>query len=169
MTGPRRPRAAVAAASAIVVATSLAVAAATAGAASPPTAVPVELAGRTSLAQVVSPIVLLDRGTVRGSPVGSGRITLVYRLRPRQALAITRFRIVTPRGTVTGRARSTYTVDRVALTFTGVGVIAGGTGAYRGIRSGPLRFDAVHSITGKREAIAFTGRATTPAGGGTPR
>ena len=47
-----------------------------------PTAVGVHLTGRTALAKVQSSTVLIDRGTVTGSPVGSGRITLVYTLHP---------------------------------------------------------------------------------------
>ena len=42
------------------------------------------------------------------------------------------------------------------------GSLTGGTRAYAGIRGGPLAFDAIHSITGRREAVALTGRATLP-------
>ena len=127
-----------------------------------PAAVGVQLSGRTALAKAESPTVLIDRGTVTGSPVGSGRITLVYRLRPREGVASTTFRIVNARGTVTGRAQSRYVVTRLHLTFTGVGSLTGGTGAYEGIRGRPLAFDAVHSITGRREAVILRGRATLP-------
>ena len=132
--------------------------AATAG----PAAVGVQLSGRTALAKAESPTVLIDRGTISGSPVGTGRITLVYRLRPREGVASTTFTIVNARGTVTGQARSTYVVTRLHLTFTGAGSLIGGTGAYRGIRGRPLAFDAVHSITGRREAVVLSGRATLP-------
>lgn len=127
-----------------------------------PTAVGVDLTGRTSLARVQSPTVLVDRGTVTGSPVGSGNITLVYRLRPVPGTASVKFRIVNARGAVTGRATSSYAVTRLHITFTGAAHLTGGTRAYAGIRGRPLRFDAIHSITGRREAIAMTGRATLP-------
>ena len=55
-------------------------------------------------------------------------------------------------GTVTGRATSSYAVTRLHITFNGAGSLTGGTRAYAGIRGAPLAFDAVHSITGRREA-----------------
>jgi hypothetical protein len=132
------------------------------GATKPPTSVGVHLTGRTALAKIESSTVLIDRGTITGSPVGSGRITLVYTLHPSKGIASTRFTIVNAHGTVTGRATSSYAVTRLHLTFNGAGTLTGGTRAYAGIRGAPLTFDAIHSITGKREAIAFTGRATIP-------
>jgi hypothetical protein len=147
---------------AILALATLSVSAVTLTAAARPTAVGVHLTGRTALAKVVSSTVLIDRGTIAGSPVGSGRITLVYTLRPGAGTASTRFTIVNARGTVTGRALSTYVVTRLHLTFTGAGSLTGGTRAYAGIRGHPLRFDAIHSITGRVEAVALTGRATLP-------
>ncbi len=124
------------------------------------TAVGVGITGTTSLAKVVKPTLLVDRGTVKGSPVGSGKIRLVYRLRPKTGVATTKFTITNAKGTVSGTATSRYAVTRLHITFTGVGSITRGTRAYKGIRGRPLAFDAVHSITGKREAITLRGRAT---------
>jgi hypothetical protein len=132
------------------------------GAPAGPTAVGVHLAGRTALAKVESPTVLVDRGTITGSPVGSGRITLVYTLHPATGIATTTFTIVNARGTVTGAARSSYEVTRVHITFTGTGSLTRGTGAYAGIRGRLLEFGALHSVTGRREAVTLTGRATRP-------
>ncbi len=132
------------------------------GAGAPTTAVGVRLSGKTSLQKVQSPLVLIDRGTVTGSPIGSGAIRLVYTLHPESGVATTTFTITNKKGTVTGTATSRYAVTRVHITFTGAGSMTRGTGAYRGIRARPLAFDAIHSITGKKEAIAFTGRATLP-------
>jgi hypothetical protein len=42
-------------------------------------------------------------------------------------------------------------------------MLTAGTGAYANITSGLLQFNAVHSITGKKEAIAFTGSTVNPA------
>lgn len=126
-----------------------------------PTAVGVAITGKTSLATVQSPTVLIDTGTVQGSPVGSGNITLTYRLLPNRGVAVTTFTITNANGTVTGRCQSDYAVTRLHITFTGAAQITGGTGAYAGIRGRPLQFNAIHSITGKKEAIALTGRATT--------
>ena len=126
------------------------------------TAVPVSITGRTHLAVVVTPLVLQDAGTVTGSPVGSGNITLRYRLLPERGTAITTFIIVNARGTVRGKAVSQYTADNVSITFTGTARLSGGTGRYAGISSGHLEFNALHSITGKKEAISFVGRGTKP-------
>jgi hypothetical protein len=128
----------------------------------PTVAVGVQLRGNTSLEKVQSPLVLIDRGTVTGSPVGSGAIRLVYTLHPESGVATTTFTITNRKGTVAGTATSRYAVTRVHITFTGAGSMTRGTGAYRGIRAKPMAFDAIHSITGKKEAVAFTGRATLP-------
>jgi len=159
---PRHRYRPVAVTSAILVLAALGAGAVTLAAAQRTDVVGVDLTGRTALAKAQSPTVLIDRGTIRGSPVGSGRITLVYTLRPREGRASTRFTIVNARGTVTGRARSTYAVTRLHITFTGAAVLTGGTRAYAGIRGGPLRFDAIHSITGRKEAITLRGRGTLP-------
>ncbi len=151
-----------AAAAAVLALAILGACATSVGAPARSTAVGVHIAGRTSLATVKSPLVLIDRGTVTGSPVGSGAIRLVYRLHPKSGIARTTFTITNRKGTVAGTATSRYTVTRVRITFTGVGSIRGGTRAYKGIRAKPLAFDAIHSITGRREAIALTGRATLP-------
>ena len=153
----RRPLCAVATAALLALAVT-----ATSAAPARTTAVGVQLSGRTALAKVQSPTVLIDRGTISGSPIGSGRITLVYRLRPVRGLASITFTIANARGTVTGQAQSRYAVTRLHLTFTGAGSFRGGTGAYKGIRGRPLAFDAVHSVTGRKEAVVLTGRATLP-------
>ncbi len=136
--------------------------AATPAAPARPTVVGVHLVGRTALAKVESKTVLIDSGTITGSPIGSGRITLVYTLRPGAGIASTTFEIVNAQGTVTGRAVSSYSVTRLHITFTGTGSLTGGTGAYEGIRGRPLEFDAIHSVTGRKEAVSLTGRATLP-------
>ena len=143
----------------LVVLASPALPASTLAAAARPTAVGVHLAGRTALAKVVSSTVLVDRGAITGSPVGSGRITLVYTLHPNAGVASTAFTIVNARGTVTSRARSTYDVTRLHITFAGTGSLTAGTRAYAGIRARRLEFNALHSITGRKEAVALTGRA----------
>ena len=149
----------------VVVATSALALAALGSASAAPArkAVAVNIAGPTHLDTVVSPFVLQDVGTVSGSPVGSGDITLIYTLMPKRGVAVTTFTITNANGTVTGKAVSKYTVNTVTLSFTGAGRLTGGTGKYAGITSGPLQFNALHSVTGKKEAISFVGRATKPA------
>ena len=118
--------------------------------------------GKTHLASVTSPTVLNDEGNVQGSPIGSGTIKLTYTLHPKAGVAETTFTITNSLGTVSGLAASTYAQTRLHLTFTGVGMLTAGTGAYATITSGLLQFNAVHSITGKREVIAFTGSTVSP-------
>lgn len=120
------------------------------------------IVGKTHLASITSPTVLNDEGTVKGSPIGSGTIKLTYTLHPKAGVAETTFTITNSLGTVSGLAASTYAQTRLHLTFTGVGMLTGGTGAYATITSGLLQFNAVHSITGKKEVIAFVGSTVSP-------
>jgi hypothetical protein len=93
----------------------------TASAAPATASVGVHIAGKTHLDTVISPTVLQDVGTVKGSPIGSGDITLVYTLSPPTGIAKTTFTITNANGTVTGKAVSKYTVNTVTLSFTGAG------------------------------------------------
>jgi hypothetical protein len=79
----------------VVVATSALALAALGSATAAPArkAVAVNIAGPTHLDTVVSPFVLQDVGTVSGSPVGSGDITLIYTLMPKRGVAVTTFTI----------------------------------------------------------------------------
>ena len=121
------------------------------------------IVGKTQLASVTSPRVLNDEGTVQGSPIGSGTIKLTYTLHPKAGVAETTFTITNSLGTVSGLAASTYAQPRLHLTFSGAGMLTAGTGAYANITSGLLQFNAVHSITGKKEAIALVGSTVNPA------
>ena len=127
-----------------------------------PGVVPVDFAGKTHLDTVVSPLVLQDVGTVKGAPFGSGDITLIYTLHPKTGIATTTFTITNSSGTISGTCTSKYAVQKVTISFTGSAAITGGTGAYAGMRGRMLQFNALHSVTGRREGIAFSGRATTP-------
>ena len=118
--------------------------------------------GKTHLASVTSPTVLNDEGNVQGSPIGSGTIKLTYTLHPKAGVAETTFTITNSLGTVSGLAVSTYAQTRLHLTFSGAGMLTAGTGAYATITSGLLQFNAIHSITGKKEAIALIGSTVNP-------
>jgi hypothetical protein len=118
--------------------------------------------GKTHLVNLTSPTVLNDEGNVEGSPIGSGTIKLTYTLHPKAGVAETTFTITNSLGTVSGLAASTYSQTRLHLTFTGAGMLTAGTGAYATITSGLLQFNAIHSITGKKEAIALIGSTVNP-------
>ncbi len=142
---------------AVALATLVPVAGATAATTSP---IAVRIVGSTQLTTVEKPLLLEDTGTVKGSPVGSGNITLAYRLIPPASTARVTWTISNARGSMSGTATARYTTTNVTVTFTGRGAISGGTGAYRGIRATRLEFNAKHSKTGKKEAISFLGTAT---------
>jgi len=120
----------------------------------------VRIVGSTQLTTVQKPLLLQDTGTVKGSPVGSGNITLTYRLIPSASTARVTWTITNARGSMSGTATARYTTTNLAITFSGRGAISGGTGAYRGFRATRLQFGAKHSKTGKKEVISFLGTAT---------
>ena len=122
----------------------------------------VAIAGKTHLDHAESPLVLVDKGNVKGTPYGAGSIELTYTLRPKAGVAKTDFTITTATGTVTGQAVSKYAMRNVSISFSGIGQITGGTGAFAGATSGVLEFNALHSITGKREVIGFLGSTAKP-------
>lgn len=123
------------------------------------------VAGKIHLDMVVSPFVLQDSGTVAGTPFGSGTTTQIYTLNPKSGLAETQIEIDTASGTVMATALSRYTTNNATISFSGVARITGGTGAYTGLTSGILEFQALHSITGKREAFTMVGSTARPTGG----
>jgi len=122
----------------------------------------VAIAGKTHLDHAESPLVLVDKGNVKGTPYGAGSIELTYTLHPKAGVAKTDFTITTATGTVTGQAVSKYLMRNVSISFSGIGQITGGTGAFAGASSGVLEFNALHSITGKREVIGFLGSTAKP-------
>lgn len=103
--------------------------------------------------------VITDQGTVTGSPIGSGKITMVFRLNPLKSIARSNFTIVNAKGTITGRVLTRYTASNVTIKFAGVARFTGGTGAYRGITSAPMQYYDIHSLTGQKGKIAFLGTA----------
>jgi hypothetical protein len=117
----------------------------------------IAIVGKTQLDRAESPLVLVDTGTVTGTPYGAGTIELTYTLHPQSGTAETAFTITTATGTVTGAAVSRYAMRTASISFSGIGMITGGTGAFAGAASGVLQFNALHSITGKREVIQFVG------------
>lgn len=144
----------------------LAVAAPAALSSRPAQPVPIAIVGTTQLTTMESPLVVQDTGTVKGSPITRGQtgaITLTYQLNPKAGRANVTWLITTKGGTISGTCRTDYTTTNTTWTFTGAGRITGGTGAWRGITSMPLQFNAKHSKLGKHEAIAFRGTGSLPA------
>ena len=143
---------------------------ATQATATKPTKIPasgsaIVVAGKIHLDTVTSPLVLVDTGTFTGTPFGSGTTTQTYTLNPATGRARTAIELVTATGTITASAVSYYTTNNVTISFSGVARITGGTGAYAGLTSGALEFQALHSITGKREVFLLLGTTARPGRG----
>ena len=120
------------------------------------------MTGRTALAKVESSTVLIDRGTVTGSPIGSGSHHARLHPPPQSGHRVHDVHDRERAGHRHGPRHLELRRHPAHITFTGAGALTGGTARLRRHPRRPLAFDAVHSVTGKREAIALTGRATIP-------
>ncbi len=122
----------------------------------------IAVAGKISLVGTssTSPNTLVDSGTVTGTPFGSGTTLQTYQLFPKRGVARVTFSITNDKGTANGTAYTTFTTTDVTLVFSGAGRITSGTGAYAGMSSGMLQFNAIHSKTGKRERFSLVGSAS---------
>lgn len=107
-----------------------------------------------------TPTTLVDSGTFSGTPFGNGTTQQTYQLFPKRGVAKVTFSLTNDKGTANGIAYASYTTTDVTFVFTGAGRITGGTGAYAGMSSGMLQFNAIHSKTGKRERFALVGAAS---------
>lgn len=118
--------------------------------------------GKISLQGVssTSPNTLLDAGTFSGTPFGSGTTQQTYQLFPKRGVAKVTFSLTNDQGTANGVAYTAFSTTDATFIFTGAGRITGGTGAYAGMSSGMLQFDAIHSKTGKRERFSLVGSAS---------
>jgi hypothetical protein len=97
----------------------------------------VHLAGQTkSIATPTTPGTIEDRGSATGTPFGRGTIVLVATFGAR---ATGTFRLAFPRGSLSGTFSMTFTTSPGEIDLLGTARFTGGTGAYRGIRSGNLR------------------------------
>ena len=129
------------------------------------TPVLVKMVGRTQLTTMETPSLVQDTGTVKGSPVGSGNITLNYRLFPTRGVATVTWTVTNSKGTLSGTCRTFYSTTDVSWTFAGIAKVTGGTGAYRGVKAFPMQFFAKHSKLGRHEVIGFNGTASLPKAG----
>lgn len=96
-----------------------------------------------------------DRGTVTGTPFGDGTIDLAGRIAGGRLTGT--FRLVFPRGSVAGTVDAPFTVDGERIEFRGTGRVTGGTGAFRGIRSGALELLDRNTLDGQNGSLTVTG------------
>lgn len=106
--------------------------------------------------------VITDKGTVSGSPIGSGDITMVFTLNPATSIATADFTITNDQGTINGTVRSRFTRSGATLKFVGTARFTDGTGAYEGIYSPPMEYRDTHTLTGQKGRVAFIGNAALP-------
>jgi hypothetical protein len=118
----------------------------------------VRLTGSTHTVPPATPGTVEDHGHVSGTPFGRGSITLVGTLAGGRLNGS--FRLVYPRGSVTGTVAMPFTVSGGRITFDGTARFTAGTGAYRGISSGALHVHDTNTLDGKNGRLSVSGRAT---------
>jgi hypothetical protein len=119
----------------------------------------VHVAGQTkAIATPTTPGTIEDRGTITGTPFGRGTVDLVATLKNGRATGP--FRLVFPRGSVTGTFSMPFTISGGEIDFVGTARFTGGTGAYRGITSGNLRAHDHNTLDGQNGRLSLDGFAT---------
>jgi hypothetical protein len=98
-----------------------------------------------------------DRGTVTGTPFGKGSIDILVTLAGGKATGT--FRMVFPKGSVTGTVDMPFTISGGEIDFNGTSRITAGTGAYRGITSGALKTHDHNTLDGQNGVVTVAGFA----------
>jgi hypothetical protein len=104
-----------------------------------------------------TPGTLEDHGTVSGTPFGKGSIVVVVTLANGRATGS--FRMLFAKGSVTGTVDMPFTITGGEIDFNGTARLTGGTGAYRGITSGPLAVHDHNTLDGQNGVVTLTGSA----------
>jgi hypothetical protein len=119
----------------------------------------VHLSGQTrSIKTPTTPGTIEDRGTIFGATFGPGTVTVVATLKDGRATGP--FRLVFPRGQITGTFSMPFTISGGEIDFLGTARFTGGTGAYRGISSGALRVHDHNTLDGQNGRLSLDGFAT---------
>ncbi len=98
----------------------------------------------------------IQQGTLRGTPLGSGRMILRSTLK--QATVTSTFTVTTKAGRVAGRATARLTVDGDTANYRGTATITSGTDRYRRASGSNIRFTGVGPVSAKRTKITLSGR-----------
>jgi hypothetical protein len=102
------------------------------------------------------PLATVQAGTIRGTPFGSGHMTLRSSLK--QATVTSSFTLTTSAGRVTGRATARLTLDGDTAHYKGTASITGGSARYRRAKATNIRFTGIGPVSGKSTKITLTGR-----------
>ncbi len=123
-----------------------------------PTRRAVSLTGATrTIIPPTTPGTVEDHGTVTGTPFGSGSVVLVGTLTGGRLRGT--FRLRFRRGSVTGSVEMPFRITGDQISFRGTSRLTGGTGAYRGITSGPLRTRDTNTLDGQSGRLFVSGHA----------
>jgi hypothetical protein len=102
------------------------------------------------------PLATVQAGTIRGTPFGSGRMTLRSSLK--QATVTSSFTLTTTAGRVTGRATARLTLDGDTAHYKGTATITGGSARFRRAKATNIRFTGIGPVSGKSTKITLAGR-----------
>ncbi|WP_320670853.1 hypothetical protein [Patulibacter defluvii] len=98
-----------------------------------------------------------QRGSVRGTPFGSGSLTLRSKLAARKKLAFS-VRFSTRAGAVVGSGTATVSTSGSRSSFRGTLRITGGSGRYRGISRSTLTVSGSGDSSSRSTTVRFSGR-----------
>jgi hypothetical protein len=114
--------------------------------------------GKTHTVKPATPGTVEDHGTLSGTPLGKGTIVLVGTF-ANSTLTAT-FRLTFPKGSIIGTTTMPFTITGNEIDFEGTSRLIGGTGAYRGITSGPLATHDHNTLDGQNGVVTVSGSAT---------
>jgi len=123
-----------------------------------PAAHEVNLTGHTKTVKTGAGGFVEDKGTISGAPFGDGMVDLQGTLANGKLDGL--FRVLLDDGSVIGTVSAPFTVSGNEIDFVGTGQLVGGTGAYRGIRSGDLAIHDHNTLDGQNGVFEVSGSAT---------
>jgi hypothetical protein len=118
----------------------------------------VSIDGTTAAVPSTVPGAVEDHGRVTGTPFGAGTLVLVGTLADGRLTGTAR--LTYPDGSIIVALDLPFTITGNAIRFRGTSRAVGGTGAYRGITSGPLTTADDNTLDGQNGVVHVTGSAT---------
>ncbi len=118
----------------------------------------VNVKGTSKSVPPATPGTVEDRGALTGTPFGKGTMVLMGNLANGRLTAT--FRLTFKRGSIIGTTSMPYTFSGNEIDFQGFSRFTGGTGAFRGIRSGDLATHDHNTIDGQNGVLSVVGSAT---------
>ncbi len=113
------------------------------------------LVGATREVKATTPGTIEDHGTIEGPRFGEGTATIIGSLADARFTGT--FRLVFPRGSVSGTATMPFTINGNEIHFRGTARLTGGTGAFRGITSGVLVVRDDNTLDGQNGVVVLDG------------